>query len=192
MTREVTNCLGMAFIDFTADPKTLPEMRCYGVTRFCPPPPSSELRALPNPSSSSLRSLACLGSTSLIADNSEPSLTYTGVVIQVHETARGAEIEEETEKFEEEGFGAPGRVWAALSREAVDQGYPSTLLFFVNRVAHRSALILDRNAKLFSLALANPVSSSRKVLQRCDEILDKAGSIAVRANIILRRLSGIT
>ena len=73
----------MAFIDFPIDFKTLPEMRCYGVTRSSPAPTSSDLRPLPDSSTASLRSLDRLGSTSLIAESSEPTFTHTGIVIQV-------------------------------------------------------------------------------------------------------------
>ena len=59
-------------------------------------------------------------------------------------------------------------------------------------VSDRSVLILKRSAGLFSLALAHPANFGRKVIQRCDEISAKAGSIGVRANFILRRISGLT
>jgi hypothetical protein len=47
-------------------------------------------------------------------------------------------------------------------------------------------------ASVLGLALPHPASFGRKVIQRCEEISAKAGSIGVLANFILRRISGLT
>jgi len=118
-------------------------------------------------------------------------MTYNGVVIQIWEEKQPGLILEDSieDHYEEDVTYSMGvsRVWSDLSRQAVEQGYSSTLSYFSHRVADNSSIILRRNAALLTLALTNPVNFTRKVSNRTSEILVKASSIANRAAFILKR-----
>ena len=195
---EVTNCLGFAWMDFPQDSKALPDMRCYGLTRYGLPVNSStnQLASLSLAHSGSLRAFGCIGSTSIVADIESPSLRYKGVAIQVHEERKPFQIfdEDETghtfdndEDLNEDGVFT--KAWQDLTLKARAQGYDSTLVYFANRVTERSGAILSRQAEWFAKVLNNPVTFTTNVITRTREILEKANSIACRAATISSRIT---
>ena len=177
---KVATCLGFAWMDFPAGSKTLPDMKCYGVTRYSlSPSPSFQKQAslpLGNSTETSLRAFGCMGSTSVVM-SSPPTLRYKGVAIQVHEDvhlldaedtpgALGNEIDDDDDISKEPIEGFVSKAWTDLGNQASAQGYSSTSVFFASKVADRSGAILTKQVEWFSKNFRHPLIFSKKIISK--------------------------
>jgi len=192
---ESTTCFGFAWMDFAAERKSIPEMRCYGLTRTGSSFHGKQrgLGSLSLGQTGSLKAFGCVGSTSIVSSSGNRHLRYKGVAIEVHESKSSTIItEDEDDNLDLEEVvqeSAARQAWNDLSKQALEQGYSSTPAFFSHRVLDRTLAILKHQGKLLGQILTDPIGYSQKVTLRTFSILNKAGSIATKAAFLARKFS---
>ena len=150
-----TNCLGVTWMQFKAESKAFPDIRCYGITRsglsinFAD---QTQGNALSLNDTGSLRSFGCVGSTTLFEGVASRSLIYKGLALEIHEMevhSQSNEIAKDTEDdLDYEELGRPNlNLFDEVRKQAASHGYSSPLLFLTRRIFDRSVFILQRQGQ---------------------------------------------